>query len=484
MLGAVALFALLGAAAPASATTTSKPYSLVIASGTPTYETDTNTACSSCATGPVNNEVAGGETVGVTARLTNETGTQQLGSANLFPPPGFSAKSVSPTGVASVASNCTLNGSPTGPCVQLRNLSLPPNGGTITVTMSVATPPGQRGPNAWQAEAKQANNFSGSPGNDLFLDSPNSQRFTFLDGASSLAFVNQPHNEVPTFPIDGATDWFTVPPPPSTPVTVEALGPDGQAVVSGFIGPITAAIDPHFNPGAGTLSGDTTEAASGGIASFSGLQVSAPGNGYRLDATSGTLTPTTSSPNPPPDDPTGFDVAGSAAPCSGPGNSCHTDQGAANSDALLTATVVSGSGLLLESVNATNAQLSCGSTANDPNTNTYTFLTTGDLVASKVAMITILGVKITGSVTKFLHAQDICFGAAVDFITASGTLAVGRTLPDGSAGFIGLLPNCTGSSTGPCHDENSDSATPVGPTYTVKLFADVPSAFTGDPWMK
>jgi hypothetical protein len=480
MVAAVALFAVLAAAEPAGAATTSKPYLLVIGTTPPgttpsSYESDPG-------------KVASGETVGITAKFTNETGTQQLGSANLIPPSGFAAVSASPQGIASVASNCTLNGSPAGPCVQVRNVSLPP-GQSIMVTMSVATPSGQTpagqaGNYAWRAEAKQANNFSGSPGNDFSPD-PNSQLSTFLDGASSLQFVNQPHNEIIGNAIDGATDWFTGGPTASTNVTVEALDAKG-AVVSGFIGPVMTAIDPHFNPGAGTLSGDTTEFASAGIASFSRLQVNAPANGYRLDATSGTLSPTTSGPNPPPDDPNGFDVAGASAPCPGAGNSCHTDQTGNNGDASLTATVVSGSGLLLESANANNgAQLTCsGSTSIDPNT--YSFLTTGNLVASKVGTITILGVKINGSVTKFLHAQQICFGATVDFTTASGTLApfVPNGLPDGSSGFIGVLPNCTGSTTGPCHDQNSDSATLVGSTYTVKLFADIPTAYAGDPYMR
>lgn len=506
MVGAVALIALLAAAAPASAATTNKPYSLVFASGPqgtqgPTGSDQTNAnlvACGSCSsTHMVNNEVASGEIVGITATITNETGTQQLGSANLVPPPGFSALTASPTtGTATVASSCTLNGSPAGPCVQLRSLALAPNGGTVTVTMTVQTPPGNPGNNTWQAEAKQANNFSGSPGNDLSLDSPNSQIITFLDGASSLQFVNQPHNEIIGNAIDGAADWFIGGLTASTDVTVEALDANG-AVVPGFIGNITAAIDPQFNPGAGTLSGDTTEAASNGIASFSGLQVNAPANGYRLHATSGTLSPTTSSPNPPPDDPNGFDVAGTFGSCQPPNNSCHTDQPGNGGHAALTATVASGSGLLLESANANNnAQLSCGSKPNDVNTlNTYSFLTTGTLTASKVGTITIFNVQISGSVTKFLHTQQICFGVpsttnpnpALDFITLSGTPApfVPNGLPDGSSGFIGLLPVCTGSTPGPCHDANSDTATPgTNGRFTVTLFVDVPSTYAGDPFMK
>lgn len=463
--GAVAaLLTPLCAVAPASAATTSKPYSLTITRATPTYETSA---------GPANNEVASGETVGITATFTNEANTQQIGSANLFWPSGFnvvSASVLSP-GTASVAANCALNGSPAGPCVQVRSLALAP-GGSVTVTMSVATPTGHPGnSDAWQAEVKQANNFSGTPGNDFFLDSGTSQLFTFLDGAASLAFVKQPHNEILGSAIDGATDWFTGGAAASTSVTVDVLAADGT-VVSGFAAPVTAAI--AVNPGGGMLSGTNPQTASSGIAAFNDLQVSAPANGYELSASSGTLSPATSA---------AFDAQGTFASCSGPGNSCHTDQAGSGGDASLAATVVSGSGLLLESANANNgAQLTCsGSTSIDPNT--YTFLTTGDLVASKVATITMLGVTINGSVTKFLHAQQVCFGATVDFVTASGALAPSGVLPDGSSGYIGLLPDCTGSTAGPCHDQNSDSATLVGSTYTVRLVADIPAAYAGDPWM-
>jgi hypothetical protein len=157
----------------------------------------------------------------------------------------------------------------------------------------------------------------------------------------------------------------------------------------------------------------------------------------------------------------------------------------------LTANIVSGSGLLLESANANSgAQLTCGgSTSADPNT--YSFLTTGTLSANKVFTISILGVKITGPVSKFLKAQQICFGVpsailnpALDFTTASGTPApyVMNGLPDGTSGYVGPLPNCTGSTTGPC--EYSASATLVGTTYTVTLVADVPLSFPGDPYMR
>ncbi len=58
------------------------------------------------------------------------------------------------------------------------------------------------------------------------------------------------------------------------------------------------------NPGGGTLSGATTLAASGGVATFSNLSIERTGTGYTLTATSGSLTPVTSA---------GFDVGPAVA---------------------------------------------------------------------------------------------------------------------------------------------------------------------------
>ena len=50
------------------------------------------------------------------------------------------------------------------------------------------------------------------------------------------------------------------------------------------------------NPGGGTLSGTTTVGAVAGVATFANLHIDKPGNGYTLSASSGSLTPGTSTP--------------------------------------------------------------------------------------------------------------------------------------------------------------------------------------------
>jgi hypothetical protein len=88
----------------------------------------------------------------------------------------------------------------------------------------------------------------------------------------------------------------------------------------GSVVPVTLALG--ANPGGGTLTctGGLTKAAVGGLATFAGCSVSAPGTGYTLVATSGNLTAATSSPfdvgAPPPPVPLVF----TAVPAAGPAN--------------------------------------------------------------------------------------------------------------------------------------------------------------------
>jgi hypothetical protein len=93
---------------------------------------------------------------------------------------------------------------------------------------------------------------------------------------------------------------FTVSPAPTEvgaaiapAVEVTARDESGNTA-AGFTGAVTISLG--TNPGAATLTGPTTRNAVAGIATFSGLVVSAPGTGYRLTATAQGLASATSSP--------------------------------------------------------------------------------------------------------------------------------------------------------------------------------------------
>jgi hypothetical protein len=90
--------------------------------------------------------------------LTNKTKTQELGSANIGLPAGFTLSEF----VSDHGSDPVLDGS----TLKLRNLAVPPLGGSVKVTMTLQAPCAPPTGSAWTVEAKQSNDFNGS-GNDL-----------------------------------------------------------------------------------------------------------------------------------------------------------------------------------------------------------------------------------------------------------------------------------------------------------------------------
>jgi len=97
-------------------------------------------------------------------------------------------------------------------------------------------------------------------------------------GATQLAFKVDPASAVAGSAVAPA-------------VVVEAHDADG-VLVSDFTGEVTVSIE--TNPGGGTLAGATTATAVAGVATFSTLSINKSGTGYRLKASSGSLTAATS----------------------------------------------------------------------------------------------------------------------------------------------------------------------------------------------
>ena len=452
--------------APAGALTSSKPYSMVVAPGTTTYET-------------VSGAEASGETVQVTATFTDEATTQQLGSADLFWPAGFNVLSTttyplsSSAGTAARASACSYQGVSVGACVTLRNLSLQP-GSSFTVTMWVTTPACYVGSDfPWYAEVKQANNYSGSPGNDLYYDSAHSQPDTTLDGACSLGFTGGPGDARTSAPITQ-----TAYDPTGSPVTVQVL--DGsQRPLTTSTAPVTMSIG--TNPSAATLGGDTVESANGtsGTAAFSALAIGLPGIGYTLAASSGTLGGASSNQ---------FDIQDAATTCTANVN-CNVHDGSTHNFSNITATASTGSGVLVESVFPTTGERTlCGNyTPSDPNMYESAYTPDPGSADRGETITTTFGpIAIKGSVQQYMKAQQICFGDKYPFTTAAGVASSGPlTLPDGKAGYVGLLQTCSGSTVGPCHNRQLDTAVAdPGGGYDITLVASVPDspfAWADDP---
>ena len=119
------------------------------------------------ATGISPDAVLAGTCATYTVYLENQTRTQQLGSANYTLDSDFVVGSAScPVSVTTDRGNAT----PVGHVIQLRDLALPP-GERVAFSFAAATtcPPAAT-PYVNDVIAKQANNYSGDPGNDLTKD--------------------------------------------------------------------------------------------------------------------------------------------------------------------------------------------------------------------------------------------------------------------------------------------------------------------------
>jgi hypothetical protein len=243
-------------AAPAGAAT--KPFSMVVASSP--------------------NPVPAGRTVTFSATLNNLNDQQQLGSADITVPSGFTSVSVAdPPGAATA----TLSGN----VVRVRNANLPP-GGSLAVSVT-ATAPCAGGTFTWAVVAKQSNDFNGPPGNDLTLNTQASSLTTTVAGACALRFVA---GRQPADARVGETISSLDYQPTGPGVQVEVVDGTGSRVTSATAS-VTVALGPSV--GLGTLHGTVTVSASAGVASFANLSIDKPGT-YTLRASSAGLSAATS----------------------------------------------------------------------------------------------------------------------------------------------------------------------------------------------
>jgi hypothetical protein len=371
------IIALLGPAVPrALADTTSKPYAVDVAP----------------------HGVAAGSTQTFSVTLTNETDTQQLGSANLTVPPGFAILSVgapAPTGTASIA----------GSTVQLRGLATPA-GASATVAV-VARTPCPPGPYTWSVVAKQSNDFNGSPGNELSFDAANSDLITTLTGTCRLgfAFLGQPADTQVNTNITSAR--YT---PTGAPVQVRVLDANGDLISSAAV-PVSLSIG--TNPGGGTLSATPTSSV-GGIATFASLSIDRTGLDYTLAATTtaASIDPGQSTP---------FDIVDVGKNCpAGPCASGNVTKGTTTASLLASAGAAGDQLTLVLSVEP----LDC--TGYTEVSAVATFETTG----TRTKTVTITIPKAVGGNA---NSRQVCFSAPTPFTDRFGALVTTGLLPDCSA---------------------------------------------------
>jgi hypothetical protein len=164
-------------------------------------------------------------------------------------------------------------------------------------------------------------------------------------------------------------------------------------------------------------------------------------------------------------------------PCGVGTVACHTSLVTSSSTYAVTSDATSGT--LNQTVNVGN-QLRCGGYRfRDPNwyDSAVTPAATSPPTSAPAPIVDSITYTIRNATTKGI---GFCLGATYDFATASGAQARPGTLPAGSPGFIGLLPQCT-TAKPPCISSITQQADPnVRSGHDVTMLIQIPES--GDPW--
>jgi hypothetical protein len=350
--------------------------------------------------------------------LTNQTATQELGSADIAIPTAF-------TVVGAPSSGAVTSGN----VLQLRNLDLQP-GGSVTVTLGLRMPC-VAGDYSWGVEAKQSNDFSGPPGNALGPISGN--RVTTVRGNCKLRFVDQPASAEKNAQI--RADAFQ--PTSAHLVTVEAIdGSPSPQRLTWFTGTIDVRLV-QSGPGKLTPS-PASSAATAGLVSFGSLAIDESGN-YNLRAT-------TSAAGFSAGDSATFQVIGVVERCRP--SDCRAQIAGADTTSTLLGTPTAGDGFALLSLELGTVPVCAGYT---PATGDFYEFGLSGVTADKtiVAAFGRAAVKKAGGQSKL----EICFAAPQAFGAKTGPAVpfdYDGDSANGDEGFVGLLPDCPRTPTGPC----------------------------------
>jgi hypothetical protein len=413
-----ALLVTLSLAAPAAAAP-SKPYSVVFSANPVPQGVSIPGAMP-----------AGMTIANFTLTLRNDTRTQELGSANVTAPVGFTIASA-----ASVDRGTLLPPLADG-TQQLRNLNLDP-GESVTLTLDLRLPC-PSGSYVWTISAKQSNDYNGT-GNDLTNPSA-SARSNVVSGACALRFV------------DGATPAGAG---KNLQIRADAYDPDSLDLVSVEAvdgrAPALAQRLTWFTGAIGLALGDTDYSgqlvqpgpvsAGAGVASFSTLSITAAGV-YTLRASTAAAGFATGDPR---SESPAFPIDDVVKECAA---LCTADLGATK----ITGGPGTDTGLILLSRNV-GADPSCAG-YNPPVADTwYQF----EVTAQRAKTILLTYTKPQMKVLKNASALEVCLSTPLGepFTAKDGPAAPYDYDGDGSLeGFIGLLPTC-GTGPGPCVSDRS-----------------------------
>jgi hypothetical protein len=370
-----------------------------------------------------------------TVTITNTTGTQQLGSANLTIPTArqgdidFTVTS-EPVFVGSTALGATILPRE-GKLIKLRNLALPPapaQGSSVTIALGLRMPCDD-GPYPWGVDARQSNDFSGTPGNAL---GPVSGTLaTTVQGSCKLRFdPGQPTSAE----VDDEITADAFQPGSADPVAVEAV--DGSPAPQRLTW-FADTVELTATGGPGSLSASSP--ASAGLATFDNLLSIALSGNYNLTASPANAIGFSNGES------ADFQIIDDVGACSS--SSCHAQVDGAKSGTSLTGSNVAGNGFALVSLNLGTEPVCAGYAP--PTQEWFEFQIFGaigdktvEAFYNKAAMKNVAGPS----------SLEICFAAPQDFPAKLGTVGFDYDgdAANGAEGFVGLLPNCPQTPLTPC----------------------------------
>ena len=409
------LLLVIGSSLNVSAATDTKPYTATWVSGGNPVENPPNTIA-----------LSSGTTTAV-LRLTNNSNPQTLGSANITLPSDYVLVSGSV-------------GTKSGNTLQVRNLNLAPSA-SVDITINLKTPCVGAGSEAWGLTVKQANNFSGPPGNDFVRASGTAAPSTTVSGsACQLRFANQPNTTATGNTIKTGYDST------GNPIKVEIFDPITQQVVDSNAN-VTLSLS--YKPSGGSLSGGGATAAVAGVATFSGLSINIAGP-YKLRASSPAASNTPDSNQ--------FMVSDSVDTCQGTG--CTFEENQAANTYTLTPKNGSSGAQYVATLNLPGLKISCQfdpynySDARQPNTVWYTY-SDGSTASLKTNVIVIDKDIVQVTPENGSSKYRVCYSSPVrfkdrlgndappdPFTTPDGDGNVGPSTYFGQTWYTGLLPDC------------------------------------------
>ena len=349
--------------------------------------------------------------------LTNTSTQAALGSADIGAPAGIRL-----TSAASTVGSATLVGDS---LVQVRSLGLAPGESTVVSLGAEVECAANQPAYVWAFNVKQANDFNGTPGNNLEQNAPATST---IDGTCQVAFSAEPsHAEKAPVAITSV-----IYDPAGAPVTVRITDATGTDTVAWWSGSISLALGDDPSVGAAVIGGTITAAVSGGSATFAPT-ISRSASGYSLLATAtptaGTASVGTSGAAV---ESASFNIVDDAEICQATSSCSATAGDGGKTKATVTASATNGQAgdLVILSINDPTLSLDCDG-----------YVETSDLIAfdvttsngsdpsgrSKTLTMTLAAAEVTKSASKY----EVCWFSPVAFKTKSGlTATTGLRIPE------------------------------------------------------